>query len=126
MLTKQKGDIALGFAIQHFLGSGFEVCLPIGDKRDYDLITEKDGQLQRVQVKYAGFYPSRDNQCRVALRITGGNQSYNYSKKYSDDAFETLFIYTARGQKYIIPWADVTARNEITIEHPKYSRYLIV
>ena len=126
MLTKQKGDIALGFAIQHFISNGYEVCLPVGDKRDYDLIVEKDGHLQRVQVKYAGFYPSRYNQCRVALRITGGNQSYNYSKKYSDNAFEILFIYTARGQMYIIPWSDVTARNEITIEHPKYSRYLIV
>jgi hypothetical protein len=125
MLTKQKGDIALGQAIQHFLTSDYEVCLPIGDKRDYDLIIEKEGILSRVQVKYAGFYPSKNNTCRVGLRITGGNQSYHYAKHYSDDAFDILFVYTARGQCYMLPWADVVARNELYIEHDKYSRYLI-
>ncbi len=38
MQTKQKGDVALGKAISYFLSNDYEVCLPIGDKRDYDLI----------------------------------------------------------------------------------------
>lgn len=126
MLTKEKGDIAAGQAIQYFLSNGYEVCLPIGDKRDYDLVVEKQGILQRVQVKYAGLYPSKNNTCRVGLRITGGNQSYHYAKNYTDDAFELLFVYTARGQRYILPWSKVTARNELFIEHPKYEEYLIV
>jgi len=125
MLTKQKGDIALGNAIQYFIINDYEVCLPIGDKRDYDLIVEKKNIVYRVQVKYAGFYPSRNNQCRVALRITGGNQSYNYSKKYSNDAFDILFVYTAKGQEFVLPWPDIKARNELTIEHPKFSKYLV-
>lgn len=123
--TKQKGDSATGAAIQYFLSKGYEVCLPIGDKRDYDLVVEKNNLLSRVQVKYAGLYPGKDK-CKVALRITGGNQSYKYSKTYSDDAFETLFVYTAKGQKYVLPWSSVTARNEITIEHPKYDVYKVM
>lgn len=125
MLTKQKGDIATGFAISHFLSNGYEVCLPIGDKRDYDLVIEKDGKLDTVQVKYAGLYPSKGNVCRVGLRITGGNQSYNYAKKYADDAFDILFVYTARGQVYVLPWAEIKVRNELYIEHPKYAHYLV-
>jgi hypothetical protein len=123
MNTKVKGDIAVAQAIQHFTMSGYEVCLPIGDKRNYDLVVEKDYKLSMVQVKYAGLYPSKDNKCHVALRITGGNQSYKTAKKYVDDAFDLLFIYTQKGEKYILPWEAVTARNEIAIEHPKFQGY---
>ncbi|HEU5004709.1 MAG TPA: group I intron-associated PD-(D/E)XK endonuclease [Candidatus Saccharimonadales bacterium] len=119
MQTKQKGDLALASAIQYFVSQDYEVCLPIGDKRDYDLIIEKGGQLSRVQVKYAGLY-LRGNQCKVGLRITGGNQSFHYAKKYMDDAFDELFVYTAKGEMFLLPWSKVTARNEISIEHKKY------
>lgn len=81
MNTKERGDIAVGRAIAHYIQHGYEVCLPIGDKRAYDLVIEKDGILARVQVKYAGLYNSKDK-CLVALRITGGNQSFHYAKKY--------------------------------------------
>ncbi len=124
MLTKQKGDVAIGQAISHYLATGYEVCLPIGDKRHYDLLIERDGCVSRVQVKYAGLYPSR-KVCRAALRITGGNQSFGYAKKYADDAFDVLFVYTAKGQQYSIPWKEIVPRNEISVEHPKYQRYLL-
>ena len=67
MLTKQKGDVALGVAISYFIVSGYEVSLPIGDKRDYDLIIEKNGELSRVQVKHGGLYQGR-TKCRVISR----------------------------------------------------------
>ncbi len=124
MQPKQKGDVALGFAIQHYLSTGYEVCLPIGDKRDYDLLIEKDNLIERVQVKYAGFYVKK-NKCLVGLRITGGNQSFHYTKKYSSTAFDYLFVYTAKEQKFSIPWPEVEARSELSIEHSKYQKYLI-
>ena len=80
MNTKERGDIAVGFAISYYLAHGYEVCLPIGDKRSYDLIVEKDKTLSRVQIKYAG-YSIKENRCHAGLRITGGNQSYSYAKK---------------------------------------------
>jgi hypothetical protein len=121
--TKEKGDLAVASAISYFMSSGYEVCLPIGDKKDYDLVVEKDRILSRVQVKYAGLYPSRGNSCRAALRITGGNQSRNTAKKYDDSAFELLYVFTAKNERYLIPWKNLTARNEIYVEHRKYQRY---
>ena len=41
MLTKEKGDIAVADAIHFFTINRYEVCLPIGDKRNYDLVVEK-------------------------------------------------------------------------------------
>ncbi len=124
MNTKDRGDIALSNAIHHYINQGYEVCLPIGDKRPYDLIVEKDGDIARVQVKYAGLYKAK-NQCFVGLRTTGGNQSFHYAKKYDDSAFDLLFVYTERGQRFSIPWKEVTARSEITIEHPKYQKHQV-
>jgi hypothetical protein len=124
MNTKERGDRALGYAIQYYISEGYEVCLPIGDKRAYDLIIEKDGLLARVQVKFAGLYKDKQK-CLVGLRITGGNQSYHYAKKYSNSDFDILFVYTESGKRFSIPWSEVTARSEITIEHPKYQKHAV-
>ena len=113
--------MAVGQAICHFISLGYEVCLPIGDKRDYDFVIEKNGQLQKVQVKFAGLY--NDGQCKVALRVMGGNQSYGYARKYSDTSFDLLFVYSGKGEKYLLPWKEIVPRNQIHIEHAKYKRY---
>jgi hypothetical protein len=122
MNTKERGDIAVGKAISFFISNGYEVCLPIGDKRDYDLVIEKGGSLEKVQVKYAGLY-SRGNVCKVGLRITGGNQSFMYSKKYKKNAFDYLYVYTAKQEEYLLPWNKITFRNELSIETKKYRIY---
>ena len=125
MKPKEKGDLAVANAIHYYMTNGYEVCLPIGDKRPYDIIVEVEGLVKRVQVKFAGFY-NGVKQHKVALRITGGNQSFNSVKKYSFEDFDELFIFTESGRKFAIPWSDITARNELNIEHSKYSRYEIV
>ena len=122
MLAKQKGDTALGMAIAYFLANDYEVCLPIGDKRDYDLVIEKNNRLERVQVKYAGLY-IQTNDCRASLRVMGGNQSFNTVKWYSKDAFEYLFVYTARGESFLIPWKDLKIRSVLYIESSIYVTY---
>jgi hypothetical protein len=125
MLPKQKGDIALGRAISYFLSSGYEVCLPVGDKRDYDLIIEKDGALSRVQVKYAGLHTGKLT-CQAALRVMGGNQSFYSVKKYADDAFEYLFVHTAKDESYLLPWKELKIRSVLSVEAPKYNIYKVI
>lgn len=123
MKTKQKGDIALTQAIAYFVANGYEVLLPIGDRTDYDCVIEKNGILQKVQVKFAGIYNC--GTCKVGLRITGGNQSRNYIKKYTEKSFDILFVYTEKKDMFFIPWNNITARNELTIEDKKYIKYKV-
>jgi hypothetical protein len=126
MLTKQKGDMALGKAIAYFLSHGYEVCLPIGDKRDYDLIIEKNGKLARVQVKFGGLYNNK-TKCIVALRVMGGNQSFFYTKRYNAGAFEYLFVHTAKGDSYLLPWkGEVVGKSSLCIEAQKYNSYKVL
>ena len=122
--SKEKGDIALAHAIGYYMANGFEVCVPLGDKRPYDLVVEKKRKLMRVQVKYAGRY-GRYDRCYAGLRITGGNKSVNTVKKYSSKSFELLYVLTARGTAYNIPWNEVEARSELSVESPKYYKYRV-
>jgi hypothetical protein len=124
MNTKQKGDVAVAQAIHYYMSNGYEVCLPIGDKRPYDLVVEIDGVLKRVQIKYAGFYKTK-NRHIAALRVMGGNRSWHTAKKYEPDDFDELFVYTASGRKFIFPWAEITASTALYIENQKYSQYEI-
>ena len=122
MRPKEKGDLAAAQAISYFMINGYEVSLPIGDKKPYDMIVEFGGVLKRVQVKYAGYYYA-DKRYKAALRTMGGNQSYYTAKKYKDDDFELLFVYVANGRKFLFPWNEITSRNNISIEASKYSQY---
>lgn len=122
MKSKEKGDIAVAQAIHYFMSNGYEVCLPIGDKRPYDLVVEEDGKLFRVQVKYAGYYKG-DNKYKAALRSMGGNQSYHTAKKYNDTDFDLLFVYVENNRRFVIPWQELPIRNSLAIEARKYADY---
>jgi hypothetical protein len=50
---KQKGDLAEMLVAADLVRRGYKVALPFGEDWDSDLIGERDGRLERVQVKYA-------------------------------------------------------------------------
>lgn len=123
MNSKQKGSIAVAQCIAKLYTLGYEVLLPIGDRNVYDLVFDDGKNLYKVQVKFAG-KRSRGTY-RAGLRTMGGNQSYNYAKKYNAQDFDYLFVYSEDGKSYLIKWNEIPIRNEITINDKKYQKYLI-
>ena len=71
---------------------GHEVLLPVGDRQPYDLIFDDGKKLYKTQAKYAG--KSSRGKYIAYLRITGGNRSFNYARKYKDGDFDYLYVYT--------------------------------
>jgi Holliday junction resolvase-like predicted endonuclease len=49
---KQKGDLAEMLVAADLVRRGYKVAFPFGEDWDYDLIVERGGRLERVQVKY--------------------------------------------------------------------------
>lgn len=47
MTSKDKGNIALGRAIQYFTSKGYTVLLPLNDAQDYDLAFD-NGEKYRL------------------------------------------------------------------------------
>ena len=123
MNTKQKGDLAVAQCIAKLTSLGYEILLPIGDKKHYDLVFDDGKTLNKVQVKYAG--ESWKRKYVANLRITGGNQSFNYARKYKEDDFDYLYIYTGDNRHYLIRWSEIKTRNSLTIDDKKYKKYLI-
>ena len=50
--TKSKGDLAEMMVAADLLHRGFKIAFPHGEDWDYDLIVEREGALERVQVKH--------------------------------------------------------------------------
>lgn len=99
------------------------MLLPIGDRKQYDVVFDNGNHLLKVQVKYAGL--AANGKYKAGLRVAGGNQSRNYVKKYDTDSFDFLFVYTADDRSYLIDWTDISIRNEITIDDSKYLKYKV-
>ena len=51
MTSKKKGSACVGAVIGKLLKSGHVVLLPLGDNERYDLVTEDNGNFQRIQCK---------------------------------------------------------------------------
>jgi PD-(D/E)XK endonuclease len=59
--TLEKGSRVVGAIIGDLLRYGFNVLLPLGHDRGYDLVVEIAGQFHRVQCKKATLNRSRDS-----------------------------------------------------------------
>jgi len=123
MNSKQKGTLAVSQAIAKLYSLGFEVLLPIGDRMPYDLIFDDGKSLKKVQVKFAG--KSSRGRYSAYLRITGGNQSFNYAKKYNKKDFDYLYIYSEDNRHLLIKWSEIKITNQINIDDLKYKKYCI-
>lgn len=122
MNTKTKGDIAVAYAIAKLTELGYEVLLPIGDKKPYDMVVDDGTSLKKVQVKYAG--TNEVGKTSAWLRTVGGNRSSGQTwKKYTDTDFELLFVWSDKGKCYLIPWSEVTSRCSVTLSGGKYDTY---
>ena len=121
MNSKLKGTLAVTKCIAKLYEKGFEVFLPLGDRMPYDLIFDDGKYLKKVQVKYSG--KNSRGKYVAALRVMGGNQTYCYAKKYNDNDFDYLFVYTADDRHFLIKWNEVECRNEIHVDDKKYQKY---
>lgn len=89
MNSKQQGAIGVAEAIRYYVQNGYTVFVPVSDISRFDLVVEKDGKLQRVEVKSCS---AIDN--AFMLRTSGGNQSWNKKSKYlSSKDCDRVFLY---------------------------------
>lgn len=124
MNSKEKGDIAVGQAIAYYSKKQEEVSLPLGDKKHYDLIIDREGKLLKVQIKYTSF-KSKYGIFMSQLRVKGGNQSYHTSYSYQEGDFDLYVVYTAAGNLYEIPYNVIKDFKNSICLGKKYEQYKI-
>lgn len=124
---RQQGDLGEASAIEWLTRAGALVLTPFGHSPDFDLVAYANGRLLRIQVKTSTQRVSTPHghvRSAVALATSGGNQSWNGSRKKIDPAcFDYLFALIGDGRRWFIPSAMLEARSSITLGGPKYSEF---
>ena len=120
--NKERGNAGLAISIAYYGANGYTVCLPLNDTQDYDLIIERDGRLQKVQVKFTS-YKSKYGVFEVALRSRGGNAMETY-KTVRDSNADILFVVTSDKTMYEIPVASILQSSSLSMGKDK-SEYLV-
>ncbi len=126
---RQQGDLGEASAIEWLTRMGAVVLVPFGHSPDFDLVAYANGRLLRVQVKTSTqrlTTPEGYTRSTVSLVTSGGNQSWNGTRKKADpERFDYLFALTGDGRRWFIPSTMLEARSSITLGGPKYSEFEI-
>ena len=118
--TKQ-GDIGEARAIYEYTKLGYGVSRTLFDSMKYDLVIDIAGRLCKVQVKTTTF-KSEYGVYRVALKTSGGNRSFQTSRKREDEDYDYLFVLASDGNCWSIPVTEFDARNSLNLG-TKFDKY---
>ena len=120
--NKEKGNTGLGMAIAYFSCNWYTVSIPLNDTQDYDLVVEKNGVLQTVQVKASGCKRKNGNY-QVALKSCGGTKGKTY-KTVIETNVDIIFIVTENMDMYMIPRENIKNKSTLNICE-KYYKYRV-
>lgn len=91
-VTKEKGDIGVGFVIADLLSKGIQVCIPISEHLPFDLVAYyPDGSLKRVSVKYRKV--NKHGTFDISFRSVYSNSKGAHVKKLDKDLVDLFAVY---------------------------------
>src|SRR5690606_5609485 len=94
--THFKGQVGEFEFITQLLRQGITVLTPINPNSSYDLVIEKEGQFQRIQVKYCT--------PREGVLVVRLDRPMRNTKHYQDRNVDFIGIYDSENDKcYLIP-----------------------
>lgn len=111
--NKEKGRSSLGIAIGYFSINGYTVSIPLNDTQDYDLIIEKDGKIETVQVKSTDC-KTKYGVYQVALKSCGGTKGKTY-KTVINTKVDKLVVITKELSIYVIPIKDIKNKSTLNL-----------
>jgi hypothetical protein len=117
---RKQGNAGLGVAIAYLTRIGVEVAIPLTDTQRYDLIIVHDQAMERVQVKTTT--SKVGNSYVVHLRTIGGNKTQTKARLFDPKDYEWLFVVCGDSTAYMIPAAEITARNSLSLG-PRYDHF---
>ena len=103
---KQKGDVAELKVACDLRDRGYRIAIPFGEESDYDLIIDRDGLLERVQVKYT---ESDGVVIEVNCRSNSlTNGKVRCVKRYTSAMIDWLAVYDRTSDRcYYIPSSEL-------------------
>ena len=104
-----------GRAIAYYTAKCIPVMLPLNDTQKYDLVVDKDGQLQRVSVKTTQGMNKNNTYYVVQLKNCGGASSKSTIRHFDNTTCDIVFIVTVEGTMYEIPSSLINVSGTLTL-----------
>lgn len=120
----RQGDIGEARAIYEYTRLGYTVSRTLFDSAKYELVIERDGEIQRVQVRTTT-QKNRYGAPLVQLSTSGGNTKVHTKRLRQDEDYDILFVLTDDNDCWSIPTTAFTARCELTVNPVVYAQYKI-
>lgn len=119
--TTEQGNIGLSRAIYEFTRLGFTALMPLTDCNQYDLVVEKNGAFQRVQVKTT----STLIEGLFHINLMKVETKRNIRKRPTD--YDLLFVLTSDNECFLLPSTILPNRRlalpSISCLNSKYAKY---
>jgi PD-(D/E)XK endonuclease len=114
-LTKQKGDVAELMVAADLRRRGYKVLVPFGEECDYDLVVDRDGTLERIQVKHVESDGRVINVWCRSNSLTSGK--VRRIKRYTQATIDWLAIYDPTSDNcYYVPAGELgTGRDMLSL-----------
>jgi hypothetical protein len=111
---KQKGDLAELMIAADLRRRGYQIAFPYGEDCDYDLIVERAGKLERVQVKHV---TSDGRVVLVRCRSQSiSNGRVRATKRYTAATVDWMAVWDATTQvAYYVPSAVFDGHVEVSL-----------
>lgn len=110
--------------MEWFGRQGARVFVPVTHSPDYDLVVERNGVLERVQVKTSAQIVGGRHVVTICTR--GGNQSWNrITSRFEASRCDLLFVLVCSGRRWCIPSGCVEGSTAIVVSCPKYAPFEI-
>ena len=122
MNPREQGDLGERAAAVWLLRQGYATAYPFGHRAVWDLLTEIDHKIHKVQVKTTTVF--RRGRWSLQLSTRGGNQSWNGTVKRLDASrCDYLFALVGDGRQWFIPATALDGGSRILLSGPKYAEF---
>lgn len=123
--TKKQGNLGVARALYEYSRLGYTVLTPLTDCNTYDIVVEREGVFQRVQVKTTSLREpkSREGVYRVIIESRGGGGKNPKVTKRCQGDYDLLFVMTVDGDCWSIPEEVITSSAALAVGTPKYQSY---
>ena len=111
---KQKGDLAELMVAADLRRRGYQISIPFGEDCDYDLVVDRGGKLERIQVKYA-----TSDGARVLVRCRSHsltNGKVRATKHYTAKTVDWIAVWeSTSGVIYYVPSSVFDGFTDLTL-----------
>ncbi len=114
--TRQQGDIGVAAAHLYYVKNGYSVFVPTTESTPHDLIAVRGSEVLRVQCKTSTVRKSRGASFSVGVSTSGGNRSWNGSKKLlTSESCDVVFIWCSNESLWEVPISYAAHRASLVV-----------